>query len=315
MKYAFRIAFFFVTVFCLQGMAQAPIVTSTPDLKYLKTKLKQKKFSPRFINAILKTYDPESFASTLRLNMLGFLNPPHHSVLVTEEGVLKSEEFLEKNKKAFLRVERRDHVPAPVIASLLWIETKHGKLTGRYHVLSVFAHLVQVTRKDVVKELTTLAIEGEQGRGKPTKGLAKLIKKRTQRKADWAFDQLKSLEKLHKKDKKMTEELLGSFAGAFGIPQFIPSSYWTYAKPLKIGQVADLYNPDDAISSVGNYLKKEGWSSKKRKRQMKSLMHYNNSQDYAESILELSEKIVQSRSNPQAPALNPSADNSTPPTN
>ena len=115
---------------------------------------------------------------------------------------------------------------------------------------------------------------------------------RTKRKAAWALDELRALEKFYKKDKKMVSELQGSFAGAFGIPQFIPSSYFTYSRPLKKGAVADLYSPDDAISSVSNYLKKTGWNSKKRTRKMKALMHYNNSEDYAESILQLSEQIT-----------------------
>lgn len=295
MKRISQFFLFFLTSFCLQVITQAQTitVTSAPNIQYLKKKLKQKKLTPRFISAILKTYDPDSFPSVMRLNMLGFLNPPQHSVLVTDEGVQKSQEFIETNKKAFLRTERRDHVPSSVIAALLWVETKHGKLTGRFHVLSAFAHMVQTTRPDVIKELTNLAVESEKSKARPTKHLAKMMRERAKRKADWALDQLKSLEQLYKKDRKMAEELQGSFAGAFGISQFIPSSYWTYAKPLKIGKVADLYNPDDAISSVGNYLKKEGWNSRKRKRQMKALMHYNNSQDYAESILDLSEKIVQ----------------------
>jgi len=297
MKRILGTVFLSIALFCCQGMAQTPAitVTSAADAQYLKKVLKQKKFSPRFINAVLKNYEPDSFPSVMRLNMLGFLNPPQHSVLVTEEGVLKSEEFIEKNQKAFLRVEKRDHVPASVIAALLWVETKHGRLTGKYHVLSAFGHMVQTTRQDVLKELTSLAIESEKSKNRPTKHLKKMMRERAKRKSEWALEQLKSLEKLHKKDKKMAEELLGSFAGAFGIPQFIPSSYWTYAKPLKNGKVADLYNPEDAISSVGNYLKKEGWNSKRKKRQMKALMHYNNSQDYAESILDLSEKIVSSQ--------------------
>lgn len=302
MKRAALFAFFSLILFCLPGISQTQTitVTSTPDVAYLKKKLKEKKFSKRFIDSILSTYEPDSFASAVRLNMLGFLNPPQHRVLVTDEGLQKAEEFIDKNKKAFSRVERRDHVPATVIASLLWIETKHGQITGRFHVLSAFAHLVQVTRPDVVKELTDLAIEVEKSKDRPTDKLAKMMRNRTKRKANWAMDQLKALEKLYKKDKKMAEELKGSFAGAFGIPQFIPSSYWTYAKPLKMGKVADLYNPDDAISSVGNYLKKEGWHPKIRKRQLKSLMHYNNSQDYAEAILELSDKIIQSRESASA---------------
>ena len=112
------------------------------------------------------------------------------------------------------------------------------------------------------------------------------------KKSDWAFEQLAALEKLYKKDRKLALNLEGSFAGAFGIPQFIPTSYFTYARPFKKAVVSDLYKPEDAISSVGNYLKKTGWNSKKKSKRMKALMHYNNSEDYALSIQDLSNRII-----------------------
>ncbi len=283
------------------GNAQSlPTVTSAADIKYLKKTLRKNKFSAPFINSILRTYEKDSFGTIIKYNMLGFLNPPQHSVLVTDEGVARSDEFITRYQPIFNRVEKRDHVPASVIAALLWVETKHGKLTGRYHETSVFAHLIQVTRKDVVYELTDLAIATEKEKEQPRKNLRRLMGLRTKRKAAWAFDELRALEKFYKKDKKMVSELQGSFAGAFGIPQFIPSSYFTYARPLKKGTVADLYLPDDAISSVSNYLKKTGWNSKKRSRQMKALMHYNNSEDYAQSILQLSDQIVAAKSKASA---------------
>lgn len=294
-KFVLKFIFLFIFTISFHQAAFAEALTAQPDLVFLKKKLKQKKFSPAFTKAILKNYDAESFSPTLKLNMLGFLNPPQHSVLVTDEGVFKSEEFIQKNKKIFTRVEKRDHVAPSVIASLLWVETKHGKLTGRYHVTSVFLHLIQVTRTDVIKNLTSIAIETEKEKTKPMKGLKKLMLQRSKRKAEWAFDQLKALEKLYKKDKKMVQDLEGSFAGAFGIPQFIPTSYFTYARPLVASHVADLYTAEDAISSVSNYLRKTGWNSKKQAKKMKALMHYNNSQDYAESILELSKRIISSR--------------------
>ena len=293
----------FILCFCVHAATFAealPTVTVAPDLKYLQRILKQKKFSAPFIKSIIKNYDADSFQTVLKYNMLGFLNPPQHSVLVTEEGAAKSQEFIESNQNVFNQVAKRDHVPASVIASLLWVETKQGKLTGRYHVTSVFSDLIQVTRPEVVEQLTSLAIDAEKEKPEPKKNLKKLMRLRTKRKAAWALDELRALEKFYKKDKKMVEELQGSFAGAFGIPQFIPSSYFTYSKPFGKRKVADLYLPADAISSVSNYLKKTGWNSKNRIKKMKALMHYNNSEDYAESILELSEQILANRA--KAPA-------------
>jgi membrane-bound lytic murein transglycosylase B len=287
--------FIFLPLICF-SLAHAQLssvtVTVSPDVKYLKAKMKKNKFSPKFINAVLKDYDTESFGQTIKMNMLTFLNPPSHAVLVTDEGINKSVEFIEANRKAFRKVEKRDKVPASVIAALLWVETKQGKITGHYHVTSVFAHLLQVNRKEVTDQLGNLAIDLEKNKIEKTSDVKKVIRARAKRKAEWAVEQMKALEKLYNKDHKMVKELLGSYAGAFGMTQFIPSSYWTYARALKDGKVADLYNPEDAISSVGNYLKKEGWNSKRQSRKMRALMHYNNSQDYAESILDLGQKIV-----------------------
>lgn len=288
-----------ISVLFFHEIGGAQTLETQPDIQFLKKKLRQKKFGAKFSADILKVYEIDTFSSVLKLNMLGFLNPPQHSVLVTDEGVIKSEEFIVKNKAIFNRIEKRDHVQPSVIASLLWVETKHGKLTGRYHVASVFLHLIQATRKDVLQDLTAIAIESEKTKTKPVKGLKTLMVARATRKSDWAFDQLKALEKMYKKDRKMLLELQGSFAGAFGIPQFIPTSYFTYAKPLVKNAVADLYTPEDAISSVSNYLKKTGWRPRQRKFKKKALMHYNNSEDYAESILELSARMLSNRPNKQ----------------
>ncbi len=281
--------FFLTLTFTTECFAH---LKTEPDVDFVQKKLKQKKMNPRFIKDILKIYESDSFSSVVKLNMLSFLNPPQHSVLVTEEGIYKSEEFIRQNKNVFSTIEKRDHVPASVIAALLWVETKHGKLTGHYNVISVFLHLIQTRRTKVLDELIQVATENEKLKAKPQKYLKKIITLKSKKKSDWAFEQLAALEKLYNKDRKFALNLEGSFAGAFGIPQFIPTSYFTYARPFKKALVSDLYKPEDAISSVGFYLKKEGWNSKKKSKKMKALMHYNNSEDYASSILDLSNRIV-----------------------
>ena len=98
----------FIALICFHEMGEAQGLTTLPDAIFLKKKLKQKKFGPQFIKEMMKVYEHDSFASVLKLNMLGFLNPPQHSVLVTDEGVIKSEEFIQAHKPIFIRVEKRE---------------------------------------------------------------------------------------------------------------------------------------------------------------------------------------------------------------
>lgn len=258
------------------------------DWTYVESKLKKAGLSRAYIRALQKNYESKHFATVLKLNLLLFLvTSNYHGVQVTEEGVKNVQTFLEKNEKVFTKVEREYGVPRRVIASLLWIETRHGENQGSFHVASAYLHLLQAERKPVLTYLQNKAIDFND---KVTAKQRKEIKKRTKTKAEWALKELKALEQLYKKNSKLAISLRGSFSGAFGLPQFLPSSYQHWARSNQKGGVADLYKPSDAICSVGNYLKQHGWKWKKEKTHIKALMKYNNSRDYAEAILKLAER-------------------------
>ena len=64
-----------------------------------------------------------------------------------------------------------------------------------------------------------------------------------------------------RKENIAPESVLGSYAGAIGIPQFMPTSYEAYAVDFNQNGTRDLVNEvEDAIGSVANYLKVHGWS-------------------------------------------------------
>ncbi len=274
------------------GAAEKPAGNSIKEPKadwtYVESRLKKAGLSRSYIRALKKNYEQKHFASVLKLNLLLFLvTSNYHGVQVTEEGVKNVQTFLAKNEKVFAQAERDYGVPRRVIASLLWIETRHGENQGSFHVASAYLHLLQAERKPVLNYLQSKATDFND---KVTAKQRKEIKKRTKTKAEWALKELKALEQLYKKNSKLAISLRGSFSGAFGMPQFLPSSYQHWARASKKGGVADLYKPSDAICSVGNYLKQHGWKWKKQKTHIKALMKYNNSRDYAEAILKLAER-------------------------
>lgn len=282
--------FVFLLSFNATAGSKKQIKTEVPkaNWSYVEKKLKKSGFDKKFIRDLKKNYEPKHFDTVVKLNLLLFLvTSNYHGVQVTEEGVKNVREFLAKNEKVFAQAEKDHGVSRNVIASLLWIETRHGQNQGSFHVASSYAHLLQADRADVLVHLQAKATDYN---AKVTKKQRQEIKKRTKTKGEWALKELRAVEKIYKRDGKLAMNLRGSFSGAFGMPQFLPSSYNEYARASQKKKVPDLYKSSDAIYSVGHYLKKHGWKSTKNKTHLKALMKYNNSRDYAEAILKLADR-------------------------
>jgi membrane-bound lytic murein transglycosylase B len=88
----------------------------------------------------------------------------------------------------------------------------------------------------------------------------------------------------------------GSFAGALGISQFIPSSVLRFAQDgNKDGQI-NLFDHEDAIMSIAYYLKQHGWKpGLSRNEQFRIVLTYNHSEYYAETILKVAERLSESQ--------------------
>jgi lytic murein transglycosylase len=121
--------------------------------------------------------------------------------------------------------QARTGVPAEIMAAIWGLESAYGKVTGNFDVPTVLA---------------TLAWEGRRAR----LFTAEL---------DAALD-------IITKDLASRTALTGSWAGAMGQPQFLPSSYLAYAVDGDGDGRADIWNSSpDALASIGNYLKLKGW--------------------------------------------------------
>jgi membrane-bound lytic murein transglycosylase B len=212
---------------------------------------------------------------------------------VNAEAVRQTQSFVQENQASFDLAERKYKVPANVISALLWIETRHGDNMGKFHINSVYLHLLQANNKKNRVLLTKLAFEKNKKEQRFTKKeLRKLMAERTKKKASWAREQILAMASIRKKKHLDITTLRGSYAGAFGLSQFIPSSYLAYAMPAKPGTVAKLTEAPDAIMSVAYYLHRSGWQNNNPDSHVEALMKYNNSRDYADSILEISKQAL-----------------------
>lgn len=149
----------------------------------------------------------------------------YQELLVSEQRIQGGLQFWKEHELMLKEAETKYGVPAEIIVAIIGVETSYGKNKGSYPVLQTLA---------------TLAFDY------PPR--AKFFKK-----------ELEEFLLLIKEQGLNPLEMTGSYAGAIGMPQFMPSSYRKYAVDSGKGK-SDLINNDfDAILSVANYFKMHGW--------------------------------------------------------
>lgn len=211
---------------------------------------------------------------------------------INDRRIRRGVAFWNENFDTLARAEKQFGVPSEIIVALLGVETSYGANIGSHKV---------------IESLITLGFYGHRRQEYFRSELEHFLV--TARELNWNRD-----------------EIVGSFAGAIGIPQFMPSNI----KKLSVdfdgdGKIDLVSNKADAIGSVGNYLQQAGWkrgqpvavrvSSKDKSGQAfaskmipgpqptwwkvghnyNMIKRYNPSDNYARTIFILAENIKQRR--------------------
>lgn len=161
-------------------------------------------------------------------------NPPekrltwaqYRPIFVQPDRAREGARYIAAHRKLFEQARRRYGVPPAVVAAILGVETRYGQHIGHYRVLDALA---------------TLAFDYPPRSKYFTRELAEFITLCSHEKLDCTHD-------------------VGSYAGAMGLGQFMPSSYAAYAVDGNDDGKRDLWHqPADIIDSVANYLAENGW--------------------------------------------------------
>lgn len=164
----------------------------------------------------------------------------YRPIFITEARINSGVKFFHQYQSDLLRAEAHYGVSANVIAAIIGVETSYGANRGNWAV---------------VDALSTLSFEYP-------------------RRAEFFSKELQNFLSIAYQMNQDPFAFKGSYAGAMGYPQFMPSSYMAYAVDFDNDGVKDLWNnPVDAIGSVANYLAKHGW---KRNGQLADQVVINN---------------------------------------
>ena len=154
--------------------------------------------------------------------------PAYRAKFLSNTRIAAGTQYWEMYDTHLHRAEAEFGVPAEVILGILGVETAFGQNTGSFRVIDA---------------LVTIAFDGL-------------------RRQDFFRDELKELLLLASETGIDPLAIKGSYAGAMGLPQFMPSSYRRYAVDFDHDGVVDLVgSPVDAIGSVASYLKAFGWTA------------------------------------------------------
>ncbi|CAA6828212.1 MAG: Membrane-bound lytic murein transglycosylase B precursor (EC [uncultured Sulfurovum sp.] len=144
---------------------------------------------------------------------------------INPSRVKQGVQFIQKHQKTFNDVEKTYGVPKEYVAAIIGIETVYGGDVGSYLVFD---------------NLVTLAFEKNRRNAFFKKELKKFLL-------------------LSQKEKFNPRNVKGSYAGAIGLGQFMPSNYEAYGVDQNKDGRITLQKAEDAIASVANYIKKNGW--------------------------------------------------------
>lgn len=210
--------------------------------------------------------------------------PSVYKSLVTPASVERCREYLLQHAVAFGAMEANYGVPKEVVAALLMVETRLGSYLGKD---SAFWSLACLAAADSPKR-----VEPTLQKLKMTPDRLEWVNKILRERSDWAYKELLAFLRHSRNNDLDPLAMPGSVYGAIGICQFMPSNLPKFAVDGNSDGKIDLFEPADAIPSVANYLKKHGWKGSSREVHHKTLMRYNKSRIYANTILALSDAIA-----------------------
>jgi membrane-bound lytic murein transglycosylase B len=150
----------------------------------------------------------------------------YRKIFLNEKRLTQGVEFYNEHRATLERARRETGVPEEIIVAIIGVETYYGRIAGSYRVIDA---------------LSTLAFDYPP-------------------RSPFFTKELKSYLILTRQQGMDPLALKGSYAGAMGYGQFMPSSFLAYAVDFDDDGVADIWNnPVDAIGSVANYFKEHGW--------------------------------------------------------
>lgn len=221
-----RIALSLVLLLAVQPVA-AEVANTDSFNRFVKHMVKQHRFKEATLRKLFKAVE-------IQQPILEAISKPaeakpwfqYREIFMTEARIAGGVQFWRDNEAALRAVERQYGVPAEIVIAIIGVETRYGAHTGKYRVIDA---------------LSTL------GFAYPPR-------------SEFFLKELENFLLLSREEHVDPLQPMGSYAGAMGLPQFMPSSFRHFAVDFDRDRKRDIWkNSADAIASVAHYFVENQW--------------------------------------------------------
>jgi membrane-bound lytic murein transglycosylase B len=246
--------------------------------------MRQQGIRKKFLKKVFNNKRLRKITLVVEKNVINKENKRNYDDFYSPYSIKVAYRFFRKWRTILSKASAKFRVDREVVVAICLVETGFGNMLGKYPLLSVFSTILvenQLRKRLLSSTINLTRVEADR-------------LERLQEKAEWAEVELVAFLQIMYRTRSNPFQLKGSYAGAFGIPQFLPSSYLKWGYDSDGNGSVNLFHFPDAIYSVANYLKAHGWKKGLyRKTNHQVLWQYNHSDTYAKTVLTVAQKIQQ----------------------
>jgi len=245
-------------VFVNENLGQEARTADDGYKNFLNQYLQKLNYSSEEIQLILNDsrlkFHSEFFKAKNNKQQLQKLKKQFEKDFFSKNSIENGKQFINRYLDILTLVEDKYGIPKEIIVAILRIESNFGQFEGKYYVINALA--------------TRAYQQSLTGQGR----------------IDWKKE-LNIFLTICKENKIGIFDYKGSRAGCFGLAQFLPSNYKTFGLDGNSDGIIDLFNIQDAIFSISNYLYKMGWRGKDFYKNFHVIFIYNHDRWYVDLVI------------------------------
>ncbi|HQP32264.1 MAG TPA: lytic murein transglycosylase [Deltaproteobacteria bacterium] len=194
--------------------------------------------------------------------------------------------FIQDQARLLTELDHAYGVAPQAVTAILIVESRLGRYYEVHHVFNAFLNMAACLDPDFFAAVVAYNRERYPEMADPDTALSAV------KRGEWALTELGALMDLARAIDMDPCEIRGSYAGAVGPAQFIPSSFQSLGVDGDSDGIRDPFNMVDAMASIANYLKRAGWKNGAGQETLRqAIWHYNHSQAYVNTVMMLYEEL------------------------